>query len=260
MLSSYYDKSAVVAGASQGAHREMIGGLWNEIGDLQFEFLRSNGLTKDSQLLDIGCGSLRLGVRAVDFLNSGHYWGTDLNESLLDAGYEKEIVPAGLAGKLPRENLVTDGDFNFPGIPDRIDFAIAQSLFTHLPINRLRLCLSNLASHVAGDCTFFATFFIVPDAAVAQPFRHEPGGTVTYSHKDPYHCCLADIFYGASHTPWEVEYIGDWGHPRAQQMVAFRTGKPTVADRPTLGNVGKRFLYRPRVLRRLIAALAGARR
>ncbi len=149
MLSSYYDKSAVAAGASQGAHRDIIGGLWNEIGDLQLEFLRSNGMTKDSQLLDIGCGSLRLGVRATDFLNSGHYWGTDLNESLLDAGYDKEIVPAGLADKLPRENLVRDGDFNFPGIPHRIDFAIAQSLFTHLPINRLRLCLSK-SGHACG--------------------------------------------------------------------------------------------------------------
>ena len=76
-------------------------------------------------------------MRAVDFLDSGHYWGTDLNESLLDAGYEKEIVPASLTDKLPRENLVTDGDFKFPSIPQEINFAIAQSLFTHLPLNPL---------------------------------------------------------------------------------------------------------------------------
>jgi hypothetical protein len=222
MLSSYYDKAVVALGARQGAHRELIGGLWDEIGDLQLEFLKSNGLRRDSRLLDIGCGSLRLGVRAVDFLDPARYWGTDLYQSLLDAGYDREVVPAGLAEKLPRAHLVTDGDFAFPNIPREIDFAIAQSVFTHLPIKHLRLCLANLAAHVERDCTFFATFFIVPDAALMQPFPHNSGGVITYPDKDPYHYCLADILHAARDTPWEVAYLGDWGHPRDQKMAAFR--------------------------------------
>ena len=241
MVTSYDDKDAIATAVRHGAHRDLIGGLWEEIGSLQLEFLKSNGLKKGSRLLDIGCGSLRLGVRAVDFLDSGHYWGTDLNESLLDAGYEKEIVPAGLTDKLPRENLVTDGDFGFPGIPQEVNFAIAQSLFTHLPLNHLRVCLTNLAEHVTGDCTFFATFFIVPEAELAQSFRHEPGAITSYPHRDPYHYCLADIFHAAFQTPWEVAYLGDWSHPRAQKMVAFRIGGPATAAKLAFSKAFKRF-------------------
>ncbi|MGC1464305.1 MAG: hypothetical protein WA792_01085, partial [Pseudolabrys sp.] len=106
MLSNYYNQDWVAEGVSAGKHRALIGGLWDEIGSLQLEFLRANGLTPQSRLLDIGCGSLRLGVRAIEYLNVGHYWGTDINESLLAAGFEKEIIPNGLARKLPRENLI----------------------------------------------------------------------------------------------------------------------------------------------------------
>ncbi len=44
-----------------GTHRDMVGGMWEEIGRLQFEFLRARGLKPSHRLLDIGCGSLRGG-------------------------------------------------------------------------------------------------------------------------------------------------------------------------------------------------------
>lgn len=147
-ISNYYDEAAVAGAVERGEHREVIGSMWDEIGPLQLRFLQANGLTPDSTLLDIGCGSLRLGVRAVEYLEPGNYWGTDLNPVLLDAGYDKEIVPAGLAARLPRSHLVVDEEFEFPGIPSRIDFAIATSVFTHLPFNYMRLCLARLGAQL----------------------------------------------------------------------------------------------------------------
>ncbi len=38
-----------------------VGGLWDEIGQLQFDFLRAKGLLPRHKLLDFGCGSLRGG-------------------------------------------------------------------------------------------------------------------------------------------------------------------------------------------------------
>jgi hypothetical protein len=222
MNSSYYDESAVKRGVDAGIHREMIGGLWDEIGDLQMAFLRSQGLSSASSLLDIGCGSLRLGVRAVDYLDANKYWGTDLNHALMEAGYQKEIAPAGLAEKLPPGQLVEDGEFRFPGIPPVMDFAIAQSVFTHLPVRYLRQCLVSLGGHLQGPCTFFATFFIVPAGEFDGAFSHQPGDVVTHPGQDPYHYRLEDLSEAAQGTPWRMDYIGDWSHPRAQQMAAFR--------------------------------------
>jgi SAM-dependent methyltransferase len=219
-FSSYYDDDLIAAAIAGGEHRGFIGGMWDEIGDLQIDYLKSQGMTQKDTLLDIGCGSLRLGVRAVEFLNSGNYWGTDLSAALLNAGYEKEIVPAGLGDKLPRSHLVPDGQFKFSGVPMLIDVAIAQSVFTHLPLNHMRLCLVNLARHLTGPCTFYFTVFVPPDGlSVTESHRQPIWGVVTHPDRDPYHYTAADLHFAASGTPWSIELIGEWRHPRNQMMV-----------------------------------------
>jgi hypothetical protein len=219
-ISNYYDKDAIASAVDRGAHRDVIGGMWDEIGDLQLAFLKSRGLEPDDRLLDIGCGSLRLGVRAVEYLEPDHYWGTDLNAVLLDAGYEREIEPAGLASKLSRSHLVVDGDFSFPGVPSDIAFAIATSVFTHLPSEYLHLCLRNLARHVTCECTFFFSVFTPPEGHPAdQSFRQPIGGKVTFPNRDPFHYTVADLHAAAAGTPWSIHFIGDWDHPRNQKIV-----------------------------------------
>lgn len=222
-LSSYYDKAHVTGAVERGDHRNVIGGLWDELGNLQIEFLKANGLKPDNTLLDIGCGSLRLGVHAVAYLNPGRYWGTDLNPLLFEAGYVREIVPAGLADKLPRQNLVADEEFTFEGVTRQVDFAIATSVFTHLPLNHLRLCLANLAQHVETRCTFYFTVF-TPVGPINEPSAQPKGGIVTYGHRDPYHYLPADVEYAARGTPWTIEFIGDWDHPRNQMIVKAEKG------------------------------------
>jgi len=221
MVSPYYDPEFVSQNIAKGEHRAIVGGLWHELGTLQLDFLKSKGLLPHHNLLDIGCGSLRLGLLAATFLDAGNYWGTDLHEALLAAGYNREIIPAGLDEKLPRSHLIADGEFSFSGLPRQFDFAIAQSVFTHLPLDYLRLCLANLASHVPGPISFYATFFIVPEDQTDGPFQHRPGDVITQPDSDPYHHTLSDIRQTAAGLRWTVDCIGDWKHPRAQQIVCF---------------------------------------
>lgn len=221
---SYYDDpEAIKTMVAAGMHREAIGGWWDEIGRLQFGFLKSVGLSPDHFLLDVGCGSLRGGVHFVRYLNPGHYYGIDINESLLDAGYEKEIEPAGLSDKLPRANLACVADFDASGFDRRFHFALAQSVFTHVSFNRIRLCLENLARSVMPGGVFYATYFALPEGHLSgEPLKHEPGEVTTYGYRDPYHYSLEDFRYAARNLPWRVEAIGEWGHPRGQKMLAFR--------------------------------------
>lgn len=231
--SSYYDENAMRATVAQKKHRAIIGGLWDELGTLQLNFLKSQGLQPQHRLLDIGCGCLRLGVPAVAFLNAGNYFGTDLNEAFLDAGYSDEILPAELGWKLPRSHLVTDREFTFSGIPKHIDFAIAQSVFTHLPLNHMRLCLARLAEHLEGPCTFFFTVFLAPEGQEMKPLEQYPG-IVTHPHKDPYHYTTEDILHAAAGLPWDIDVVGSWNHPRNQTMVRARLRKEkTIAVAPS---------------------------
>lgn len=222
MHSHYDDIAGVARQARKGRHRVVIGDLWEELGALQFEYLRDNGLEPGSKLIDIGCGSLRGGVRFVSYLDAGNYFGLDSNASLLDAGFRRELTPLGLAHKAPRAQLVANGEFDFGGFPDGFDFALAQSLFTHLPLNHLRLCLARLAPKMKIGGRFFATFFVMPDDhPIGAPVRHEIGGVTTYDWRDPYHYYVRDLAYAAEALPWRMVVRGAWNHPRDQQMVEF---------------------------------------
>ncbi|WP_119461616.1 class I SAM-dependent methyltransferase [Rhodospirillaceae bacterium SYSU D60014] len=220
--SPYYETEAIEQRVREGRHRDAIGGMWEEIGQLQVDFLCRNGLRPGHRLLDIGCGSLRAGVRLVAYLEPDHYWGTDLNSSLLDAGYNIEIQALGLTNRLSRSHLVCDTDFSFPDIRGPFDYVLAQSVFTHLPFNHFRRCLARLRPITISEGRLFATFFICPnDQPIDQPFTHQPGARQTTDIADPFHYRAADLAYGASETGWNLVSLGDWNHPRGQKIAIF---------------------------------------
>lgn len=223
--SAYYDPESLQRAVAGGRHREAVGGLWEELGALQLDFLINHGLQAGHTLLDIGCGSLRLGVKAVDFLDAGHYFGLDLSEDLIEAGYRRELTDA-QRQKLPRGNLAASDDFDFSFLARPVDVAMAQSVFTHLPLNHIRHCLIKLTPHVKPGGYFFATAFLIPDAHPAdEPYRQsgvlEGEPIVTTGLADPYHYYLRDFSYAIEGLPWKLTRLGDWGHPRGQQMLAF---------------------------------------
>jgi len=206
----------------QGQHREFVGGLWDTIGELQFQFLLKQGLSKNGNLIDIGCGCLRGGVRLIKYLDKGRYYGIDINESLLDAGYDCELVKYQLQDRLPRENLLTDTEFAFWRFGVQFETAFAHSLFTHLSLNHIRLCLIELAKVLKPDGKFFATFFECQDPhPLEKELVHTPGNVITHLAADPYHYRLEDIYFVADMSCWEVRYIGNWNHPRNQKMLCL---------------------------------------
>jgi cyclopropane fatty-acyl-phospholipid synthase-like methyltransferase len=222
-INNYYDLDRTRKFVEDGRHRECVGGFWEELGVLPFDFLLKQGMKTGDNFLDIGCGCLRVGVFLVDYLESGNYFGTDLSQELLDAGYDIELKNRGLQEKLPRKNLICDEGFCFDVLPVKFDLMLAQSVFTHLPSNHIQLCLHNLRSHVNNEGVFYATFFIVSNIDQwSKPVVHKNGGVKTHPCNDPYHYLFADIKKMAESTGWSAEYLGDWGHPRDQKMVAFR--------------------------------------
>jgi cyclopropane fatty-acyl-phospholipid synthase-like methyltransferase len=234
MESIYDDTQALRAMVKAGRHREVIGGLWEEMGKLQLDFLREHGLRPTHQLLDLGCGSLRAGTQLIPYLDPGHYWGVDISADLLEAGWE-ELGALGLQQRQPRGQLVALADFEFNQLATRWDYCIAASVFTHMTLNRIRRCLARLAGSMSSDGRFFATFFECPREPDRETERvHAPGGVVTYSWKDPYHYKMADFHHLVSDLPWNVELIGPWDHPRGQHMLLFRpTGGSSPAELAT---------------------------
>jgi SAM-dependent methyltransferase len=201
-------------------HRERVGGLWEEIGRLQIDFLRAQGLRPTDALLDVGCGSLRGGVHFIRYLEPGRYYGIDKDAELIRAGVQIELPRAGLAERLDADHLIVTDTFDASRFGVAFDVAWAQSLFTHLPAPEIRRCLEQTSSCVRAAGRFYATFFESGED-VAAPVTHQPGGITTRHDQDPYHYRFRDLAALCAGLPWRPSYVGDWSHPRAQRMARF---------------------------------------
>jgi hypothetical protein len=183
-LSPYLAPNFYADALSKGRHRDIVGGRWDETGRVQMAALHAEGLMPHHRLLDIGAGSLRLGCKAVPYLEPDHYWATDLSAALMQRGYELELHDK---DRLTQDHLIEDEDFTFPGVPADIDFAIAFAVFTHLPAGHLRLALLNLRNSFPVLHRLLFTVFIAPDAKAARAQYRQPDGVVTHSDRAPYH-------------------------------------------------------------------------
>jgi len=214
-----YGRQLGPAEIEAGEHRTFVGGLWDEMGALQFEFLKAHGLQPGQRLVDVGCGALRGGVHFIRYLEPGLYHGIDINASLIEAG-TREIAQLELDAKAPR--LLVNDRFELSRFDTRFDCAIATSVFTHLPLNHILRCMVEVRKVLNPGARFHATFFEAPTSAHLDPVRHTPGDIVTYLDADPYHYGVDEIRWVAGNAGLVAERIGEWGHPRDQRMWTFR--------------------------------------
>jgi ubiquinone/menaquinone biosynthesis C-methylase UbiE len=191
-------------------HRAYVGGLWEAVGTLQFRFMVDQGLEPQHVLLDVACGSLRGGVRFIPYLKPRGYLGIDMQQRLIDIGVEKELGKKLYALKKP-EFVVSDR-FEFDRFSTPPDFAIAQSLFTHLTAQDISLCLKNLRAVAKPSTRFYVSFF-ESERPVKNAETSDPRGKFLYSRQQ-----MAQ--FGAD-CGWSSRYIGEWSHPREQKMFEF---------------------------------------
>lgn len=191
-ISPYHKPGFYADALAKGHHRDIVGGRWDETGRAQIDLLVKAGLQPHHHLLDIGAGSLRLGCKAVPYLDPGHYWATDKSRDLMLAGHRAELEdPA----RLPLDHLIEDEEFQLPGIPDRITHAICFGVFTHLPLPHLEMALPRIAARLPRLQILIFTAFLAPDP---QPDSHrQPDGVVTHRNRPPYHFALDQVLHTA---------------------------------------------------------------
>lgn len=202
----------------RGEHRQFVGGMWEEIGKLQFDFLVGKGLLPTHRLLDVGCGSLRGGLHFINYLDAGNYFGIDTNASVIDAAWH-ELAQAALVDQAPV--LIVDDRFSFERFGTTFDYLLSISVFTHLPHNSIVRALKKAKSVMAPGGSYYATYFDAPSPACLDDITQRPGGIVTHYDRNPFHYAGKELALMAEIAGLDVEIIGDWGHPRGQQMARF---------------------------------------
>ena len=198
------------AGIRQVGHRNYVGGCWEEIGKLQFDYLISQGLRPHHYLCDVACGSLRAGIHFIRYLDRGHYLGIDKEQSLITAGIEKELGEELNTAKQPQ--FVVSSEFEFEHFSNRPHFTLAQSLFTHLPPRYIENCFEKLRAWIVPGGVFYATYFLTEAEIVNEDNPHDYRAFL-YTKRQM-------EAFGESRG-WKAEYIGNWKHPRGQVMVKY---------------------------------------
>ena len=153
-------------------------------------------------------------MHSVRYLDDGHYFGVDADAKLLDAG-RAELDAAGMADRRVslRHTDAFDVDFGVA-----FDFVLAQSVFTHLSLNAIRLCLARVAPSLAPGGQFYATFFRAPD----DPFETVEREVATTNYdRDPFHYPVEHLEWVPGGSGLMMTDLGDWSHPRGQEMLLF---------------------------------------
>ncbi len=209
-ISPYHKPGFYTEALAKGRHRDIVGGRWDETGRAQMALLMDHGLMPNHHLLDIGAGSLRLGCKAVPYLDPGHYWATDLSGALMATGHARELPDP---SRLNPDHLIEDADFAFPGVPDHITHAIAFAVFTHLPLGHLALALARIHTRFSNLERLIFTVFLAPPQH-AGPLR-QPDGVVTHANRAPYHHTATDIL-AQTHGAGFAATLSDTRLPRGQ--------------------------------------------
>jgi SAM-dependent methyltransferase len=127
------------------------------IAAMTFNLLTTLGLRQHHTLLDIGCGSLRIGRLLIPYLNRGKYFGIEPAEWLVAEGIEHELGKAVVQTKRPTF-LFTDSPSAIVEANTSFDFALAQSVFSHCGLDLIQGWLSAISRSLARDGALVATF------------------------------------------------------------------------------------------------------
>ena len=128
--------------------------MWYELGDWQMETLRLLGMQPEHSLLDVGCGPMRLGMQAVPFLKDGNFFGVDPYPPYKELG----AAIMGEVGCSKSYRTEVSDKLPFQRFERKMNFAIAQSVITHLSLEQIDLLFNNLKEVMETDGVFLFTF------------------------------------------------------------------------------------------------------
>ena len=195
-----------------------------------FGLMTSLGLRGNSTLLDVGCGSCRLGRLFIPYLNCGNYYGLEPNKWLVDEGIANEIGNDLIKIKNPTfcySDKISHFEMN-----SFFDFAIAQSIFSHCGRDLLDQHLADISKSLKPSGALLATF-LISETDTDQSGWIYPG-CVNYR---------LDSMETIAQSHGLKFYLLDWLHPR-QSWALF--AKPDfditwLNDRPLTWNTWLRY-------------------
>jgi SAM-dependent methyltransferase len=172
------------------------------IAAMTFNLLTTLGLRQHHSLLDVGCGSLRIGRLLIPYLNRGKYFGVEPNEWLVKEGITRELGETLVDIKRPTF-FFTDSPESVAREETAFNFALAQSIFSHCGLDLIKAWLSAISRLLAKDGALVATFLI----------GEEDSPRTGWIYPDCVNYLPATLERAAAEVKLQFEIL-DWKHPR----------------------------------------------
>jgi len=131
-------------------------GEYNLGGASQFNLVTQLGLREKHFLLEIACGSLRVGRLLIPYLLPGRYCGIEPQQWLIEDALKHELGAAIIPQKTPR--FRNDSEFNLTAFNQKFDFILCNLLFGHINQTLIKKCLSEAQQVLSENGLFLANF------------------------------------------------------------------------------------------------------
>lgn len=139
-------------------HRAYVGPPedYDIIAGLSFGVLFATGMRETHRVLDVGCGSLRVGRLLIPYLRPDHYRGIEPNRHLVEQGVRLEV--GGDVVKLKRPRFSDVSDFSTAAFDMMFDRVLAQSIFSHTYDDLALQALRSIQRALAPEGLLVATY------------------------------------------------------------------------------------------------------
>jgi SAM-dependent methyltransferase len=196
------------------------------IAAMTFNLLTTLGLRQQHSLLDVGCGSLRIGRLLIPYLNRGKYFGVEPAEWLVSEGIKHELSETVVQIKQPTF-FFTDSPEIVVQAKVSFDFGLAQSIFSHCGLDLIKAWLSAISRSLAQDGALVATFLI----------GAEDSARTGWIYPDCVNYRPATLERAAEDVNLRLEIL-DWKHPRQTWALFAAPGFNSTwfKDRPLTWN------------------------
>jgi SAM-dependent methyltransferase len=117
---------------------------YDELAVLQFRVLTDLGLREMHHVLEVGCGSLRLGRLLLPYLLPARYVGVEPEGWLVQDGIRYELGETIIPIKNPQ--FCFDAECDFVHFGRTFDYIVMQSVITHAPFDWVERCARRLSA------------------------------------------------------------------------------------------------------------------
>lgn len=129
---------------------------YDYMGAMQFSNLFILGMRHFHKLLDFGCGNLRLGRLAIQYLDEGNYCGIEPVRSIVTEAINEAHLRELCKAKKP--TFYFSEDCKMTVFDMKFDFIMAQSVFTHMALHQIEASLKAAEKVMHKKSLFLANY------------------------------------------------------------------------------------------------------